>query len=93
MQQQAYDTKTAYAVPVPQGMNRDPRVEMRGLAPGGVYETEKYVGTKTWIGAGVCCAFTCCGCWLLLCPFDQRETYTEPGPNGRKVVLDNGSLN
>ncbi len=91
-QAQANDSKQQNLLPVQfvqvgYAAGRDYRLEQRGLAPGGIYDRETFIGVKTLIGAGVCCFFTCCGCFVLLCPFDYRETYKEPGPKGRKVVL------
>jgi len=59
----------------------DPRVTMRGLQPGGLYQSEKYCGVVT-ILIGVC-LFPCVCC----CPCDSREVYIEPG-TGRRAVLN-----
>ena len=66
-------------VPCPQ---QDPRLASRGIAPGGVYETEKYCGLLSVIIGVFALPCICC------CPIDQREVYLEPG-TGRKVILSN----
>jgi len=60
----------------------DPRLEARGVTPGGTYQDEKYCGPISLLIGFL--AFPCICC----CPCDERTAYTEPG-TGRKVYLKN----
>merc|ERR1712021_153417 len=60
-----------------------------GAPPGGQRVHEKYMGTNSWIIAGVVCFFTCCGCVVMACPCDERDVYI--APNGQKYTT-NGAL-
>ena len=58
----------------------DPRLQMRGVAPGGYYTNENYCGPMSLIIGLLVLPCICC------CPIDQREVYVEP-TTGRRVQL------
>ncbi len=76
----------SYPVAVPQYAPQqqiiDPRIAMRGLAPGGQYVRENYCGVLT-----TCVAVFLCPC-VCFCPFDTHEVYIEPGTGRRAVLSD-----
>merc|ERR1712151_1389452 len=55
-----------------------------GAPPGGRMIHEKYMGSISWVSAGVVCFFTCCGCLVFACPCDERDVYV--APNGQKYT-------
>jgi hypothetical protein len=58
----------------------DPRLQMRGVQPGGMYTKESHCGPLSIVIGILLCPCIC------FCPVDSREVYVEPG-TGRRVVL------
>ena len=58
----------------------DPRLQMRGVAPGGYYTNENYCGPISLVIGLLLLPCICC------CPVDKREVYVEP-TTGRRVQL------
>ena len=49
-----------------------------GAPEGGVWGTNEYSGNKTMAAAGCCCILSCLGCFMFLCPLDERDAYKAP---------------